>query len=184
MNKWWKFQKDISNYFWVIQNQPNFIDHISPPNVHFRHPNELLLNQPARNGLFLPKFWTSLATVSVGIFFRKKFWWGFRPVSVAYQKEFWISWKKQRLQIFQKPSSPGFQSFLVWVTAWLLKNEPFLRRKGAIFWAHPIIFVFIFFSPTSRILDINLYPGLRTIPAISSVVGGSRFVALWFIACL
>ena len=73
----------------------------------------LLLNWPARNGPFLPKFWTALATVIVGIFFRKKFWWGFRPISVAYQKEFWISWKKWRFQIFQKPSSPGFQSFLV-----------------------------------------------------------------------
>ena len=71
-----------------------------------------LLNRPARNGPFLPKFWTALATVIVGIFFRKKFWWGFRPISVAYQKEFWISWKKRRFQIFQKPSSPGFQSFL------------------------------------------------------------------------
>ena len=71
-----------------------------------------LLNRPARNGPFLPKLWTALATVIVRIFFRKKFWWGFRPISVAYQKEFWISWKKQRFQIFQKPSSPGFQSFL------------------------------------------------------------------------
>ena len=33
-----------------------------------------LLNWPARNGPFLPKFWTALATVVVGIFFRKKFW--------------------------------------------------------------------------------------------------------------
>ena len=73
----------------------------------------LLLNWPACNGPFLPKFWTALATVIVGIFFRKKFWWGFRPISVAYQKEFWISWKKRRFQIFQKPSSPGFQCFLV-----------------------------------------------------------------------
>ena len=71
-----------------------------------------LLNQPACNGPFLPKFWTALATVIVGIFFWKKFWWGFRPISVAYQKEFWISWKKRRFQIFQKPISPGFQSFL------------------------------------------------------------------------
>ena len=71
-----------------------------------------LLNQPACNGPFLPKFWTALATVIVGIFFRKKFWWGFRPISVAYQKEFWISWKKRRFQIFQKPISPCFQSFL------------------------------------------------------------------------
>ena len=71
-----------------------------------------LLNRPAHNGPFLPKFWTALATVIVGIFFRKKFWWGLRPISVAYQKEFWISWKKRRFQIFQKPSSPGFQSFL------------------------------------------------------------------------
>ena len=159
MNKWWKFQKDISNHFWVIQNQPNFIVHLGQPKGHFRQPEvqnahlvgkggqwnlvdfELLktglrylseifticlshvcanlmkkilplLIRPVRNGPFLPKFWTALATVIVGIFFRKKFWWGFRPISVAYQKEFWISWKKRRFQIFQKPSSPGFQSFL------------------------------------------------------------------------
>ena len=71
-----------------------------------------LLNQPARHGPFRPKLWTALATVFVGIFFWKKIWWGLRPISVAYQKEFWISWKKRRFQIFQKPSSPGFQSFL------------------------------------------------------------------------
>ena len=83
-----------------------------------------LLNKPARNGPFLPKFWTALATVIVGIFFRKNFWWGFRPISVAYQKEFWISWKKRRFQIFQKPSSPGFQSFLNYTTVgWLFNNK-------------------------------------------------------------
>ena len=32
-----------------------------------------LLNWPARKGPFLPKFWTALATVIVGIFFEKKF---------------------------------------------------------------------------------------------------------------
>ena len=71
-----------------------------------------LLNQPARSCPLLPKFWTALATVIVEIFFQKKFWCAFRPISVAYQKEFWISWKKRRFQIFQKPLSPGFQSFL------------------------------------------------------------------------
>ena len=85
-----------------------------------------LLNQPARNGPFLPKFWTALATVIVGIFFRKKFWWGLRPISVAYQKEFWISWKKRRFQIFQKPSSPGFQSFLVCMS---LKNWHYAKTQ-------------------------------------------------------
>ena len=72
-----------------------------------------LLNRPAHNGPFLPKFWTALATVIVGIFFRKKFWWGFRPISVAYQKEFWISWKKWRFQIFQKLASPSNNEVLV-----------------------------------------------------------------------
>ena len=33
----------------------------------------LLPYWPARNGLFLPKFWTALATVIVGIFFEKIF---------------------------------------------------------------------------------------------------------------
>ena len=120
INKWWKFQKDISNHFWVIQNQPNFIVDLCQPKGHFRQPKvqnahlvgkgqqqnlvdfELLksglrylseifticsshvcanlmkkfwplLNPPARNGPFLPKFWTALATVIVGIFFEKNF---------------------------------------------------------------------------------------------------------------
>ena len=114
----WKFGVDISNHFWVIQNQPNTIFHHSPPNEHFVHLDvwnahleiqrdqwnlvnfELLKsglrylseifticsshvcanlmkkfwplpNPPARNGPFLPKFWTALATVIVEIFFRK-----------------------------------------------------------------------------------------------------------------
>ena len=66
-----------------------------------------LLNQPARHGPFRPKLWTALATVFVGIFFRKKFWWGSRPIPVAHWKEFWISWKKWRFQIFQKLAGPS-----------------------------------------------------------------------------
>ena len=94
-----------------------------------------LLNRPACNGPFLPKFWTALATVIVGIFFRKKFWWVFIPIPVAYQKEFRISWKKRRFQIFQKPSSPGYQSFLIkqimpdWtLAAWTSTWSTFSRR--------------------------------------------------------
>ena len=62
----------------------------------------LLLNQPAINRPFHPKFWKALVTVFVGIFFRKNFWWGSRPIPVTHWKEFWISWKKWRFQIFQK----------------------------------------------------------------------------------
>ena len=69
-----------------------------------------LLNGPARNGPFLPKVWTALATVFVGIFFRKKFWLGSRPIPVAHWKEFWISWKKWRFQIFQKLVCPYWSS--------------------------------------------------------------------------
>ena len=35
---WWKFGVDISNHFWVIQNQPKFIVHCRQPFGHFRHP--------------------------------------------------------------------------------------------------------------------------------------------------
>ena len=54
----------------------------------------LLLNQPASNGPFRPKLWMALATVFVGIFW-KKFWSGSRPIPVANWKEFWIYWKKK-----------------------------------------------------------------------------------------
>ena len=61
-----------------------------------------LLNQPACSGPFLPKFWTALATVIVGIFFWKKFWLGSRPIPIAHWKKFWISWKKGVLQFSNK----------------------------------------------------------------------------------
>ena len=66
-----------------------------------------LLNQPASHGPFRPKLWTALATAFVGIFFRKKFWWGSGPIPVGHWKEFWISWKKRRFQIFQKLAGPS-----------------------------------------------------------------------------
>ena len=66
-----------------------------------------LLNQPASHSPFRPKLWTALATAFVGIFFRKKFWWGSGPIPVGHWKEFWISWKKRRFQIFQKLAGPS-----------------------------------------------------------------------------
>ena len=38
--KWWKFGVDISNHFWVIQNQLKFIVHCRQPVGHFRHQDE------------------------------------------------------------------------------------------------------------------------------------------------
>ena len=35
---WWKFGVDISNHFWVIQNQPKFIVPCRQPVGHFRPP--------------------------------------------------------------------------------------------------------------------------------------------------
>ena len=76
----------------------------------------LLLNQPASNSPFWPKFWTALATAFVGIFFRKNFWRGSGPIPVGHWKEFWISWKKRRFQIFQKPVCP------YWSSSWLIHS--------------------------------------------------------------
>ena len=59
-----------------------------------------LLNQPASHGPFRPKLWTSLATVFVDIFWKEKNWVGFRPFPMTHWKEFWISWKKRRFEIF------------------------------------------------------------------------------------
>ena len=60
-----------------------------------------LLNQPASNSQFGPKFWMALATIFVRIFFGKNFWWGSRPILVTHWKEFWISWKKWPFTIFR-----------------------------------------------------------------------------------
>ena len=59
-----------------------------------------LLNQPASHGPFWPKLWTSLATVLVDIFWKEKNWVGFRPFPMTHWKEFLISWKKRRFEIF------------------------------------------------------------------------------------
>ena len=59
-----------------------------------------LLNQPASHGPFRPKLWTSLATVFVDIFWKEKNWVGFRPFPMTHWKEFLISWKKRRFEIF------------------------------------------------------------------------------------
>ena len=60
-----------------------------------------LLNQPACYGPYRPKFWTPLATVFVEIFWNEKNWGSFRPNWVAPWKEFMISWKKRRFEIFR-----------------------------------------------------------------------------------
>ena len=59
-----------------------------------------LLNQPASHSPFRPKLWTSLATVFVDIFWKEKNWVGFRPFPMTHWKEFLISWKKRRFEIF------------------------------------------------------------------------------------
>ena len=60
-----------------------------------------LLNQPACYGPYRPKIWTPLATVFVEIFWNEKNWGCFRPNWVAPWKEFMISWKKRRFEIFR-----------------------------------------------------------------------------------
>ena len=49
----------------------------------------------------MPKLWMPLATIFVEIFFKKRFWWGSRPIWVAQWKEFQISWKKWCFEILQ-----------------------------------------------------------------------------------
>ena len=49
----------------------------------------------------MQKLWTPLATVFVEKKIWKKFWWGFRNIWVTPWKEFLISWKKWRFEIFR-----------------------------------------------------------------------------------
>ena len=48
----------------------------------------------------VPKLPMPLATIFVEIFSKKIFWWGSRPISATPWKEFWISLKKWRFEIF------------------------------------------------------------------------------------
>ena len=109
---WWlSSQKKSVNQQWIKYESSNLLEIFSVclSSVCAKLTQKFLplLNQPASNGPFRPKLWTALATVFVGIFFRKKFWWGSRPIPVAHWKEFWISWKKWRFQIFQKLAGPS-----------------------------------------------------------------------------
>ena len=47
------------------------------------------------------KLWAPLATIFVEKKFWKKFWWGFRHIWVTPWKEFSISWKRWRFEIFR-----------------------------------------------------------------------------------
>ena len=50
--------------------------------------------------LFVSKLWERLAPVLFEIFQKNFFWWGSRPISVTQWKEFQISLKKWRFEIF------------------------------------------------------------------------------------
>ena len=64
------------------------------------------LKQPACHGPFQPKLWMSLATVFVEISQKEKSWWGSGPIWVPSWKEFQISSKKWRFEIF-RTSAPS-----------------------------------------------------------------------------
>ena len=64
------------------------------------------LNKPASHGPFRPKLWMSLATVFVEISQKEKSWWGSGPIWVPSWKEFQISSKKWRFEIF-RTSAPS-----------------------------------------------------------------------------
>ena len=49
----------------------------------------------------MQKLWALLATIYVEKKIWKKFWWGFRHIWVTPWKEFLISWKKWRFEIFR-----------------------------------------------------------------------------------
>ena len=53
----------------------------------------------------MQKLWAPLATIFVGKKFWKKFWWGFRHIWVTLLKEFLMSWKKWRFEIFWNKQS-------------------------------------------------------------------------------
>ena len=61
---------------------------------------KVFCNQPASYSQFRPKLWTPLGTVFVEIFWKEKNCGVFRPFPVTHWKEFWISWKKWRFEIF------------------------------------------------------------------------------------
>ena len=94
-----------------------------------------LLNRPARNGPFLPKFWTALATVIVGIFFPKK-------ILVSFYTNISCLWegilnilKKTAFSNFSKAFISRFSEFLVLTNAILLNqgNQLLLMKINKIF---------------------------------------------------
>ena len=83
----------------IILKFSAFVHHISGLNwlKNFGHCS--ISRQVAPSSM--QKLWTPLATVFVEKKIQKKFWWGFRPIWVTPWKEFLISWKKWRFEIFR-----------------------------------------------------------------------------------
>ena len=63
-----------------------------------------MLNQPASHVPFWQKLWMPLATIFVEIFQKEKKWWGSGPIGVTSWKDFSISLKKWRFEIFRTSS--------------------------------------------------------------------------------
>ena len=74
----------------------------------------------------MPKLKTPLATIFVKKNCWKKFWWGSRPNWVTPWKEFVISWKKWRFEIFRTSQVSSYLSPL-WPSA--LQNKPLELEK-------------------------------------------------------
>ena len=98
MNKCWKFQADILIHIWSRAKRLICCNQWTP--------KEQI--RPASHGPFQPKLWMPLATIFVEIFQKEKKWWGSGPIGVTSWKDFSISLKKWRFEIFRTSSGSTF----------------------------------------------------------------------------
>ena len=87
-----------------------------------------LLNWSARNGPFLPKFWTALETVIVGIFFEKNFGEVLDQYQLPTRRSFEYLEKNGVFKFFGSAISPPITMSAV------RPNDYVLCYKGLVYW--------------------------------------------------
>ena len=106
--------KNLTIFFLFEISQQILLLEASKADVYQEEAYWPLVNQPASHGPFWPKLWMPLATIFVEIFQKEKKWWGSGPIGVTSWKDFSISLKKWRFEIFRTSKESTLTTSMVY----------------------------------------------------------------------
>ena len=99
----------------------------------------------------MQKLWTPLATIFVEKKFWKNFWWGFRHIWVTLWKEFLISWKKWRFEIFWS----ALPSRVQWSMSYSSATIPPTLNAYSVFWTIFLAHVQVLFFGSEHLIILS-----------------------------